>query len=155
MNDWHSRASLNLSAGIYGASASCGKQAQFQGDAAFYVSLNPRTDLYISANRGLGDGAIERAVFLDTASAGLRHTFRQQITTRLTGTALYGVDPHTNLSLHGSFVEASVRYPLPGGFSQETAVRNYAVSGSAVPPDRTLAVVTLWWSPQKHRAAAQ
>lgn len=153
LKDWHSRASLNVSAGIYGAGASCGRQVQFQGVAALYVSLNPRTDVYLSANRGLGDGAVERAVFLDTASAGLRHTFRQQITARLTGTALYGVDPRTNGSIHGSFAEVSLRYPLPGGFSQETAIRHYSVSGFAAPPDRTLAVLTLWWSPQKHHSA--
>lgn len=155
LTDWHQRASLNLSAGIYGAGASCGKQIQFQGDAAFYVSLNPGSDFYVSANRGLGDGAVERAVFLDTVSAGLRHTFGQQITTRLSGTALYGVDPRANHSLHGSFVEGSIRYPLPGGFSQETAIRHYAVSGVDAPPNRTIAVVTVWWSPQKHHTVAQ
>jgi hypothetical protein len=155
LKDWHDRSSVNISAGVYGAGASCGKQVQFQGDAAFYVSLNPRSDFYVSANRGLGDGAIERAVFLDTASAGLRHTFRQQITGRLSGTALYGVDPRNNSSLHGSFAEMSIRYPLPGGFSQETAVRHYAVSGVDAPPNRTLAVLTVWWSPQKHHTSGQ
>ncbi len=155
LKDWHTHASLNVSAGVYGASASCGKQVEFQGDAAFYVSLNPRSDFYVSANRGLGDGAVEKAVFLDTASAGLRHTFRQQITTRLSGTALYGIDPRTNISLHGSFAEGSIRYPLPGGFSQETAIRHYAVSGVDAPPNRTLAVLTVWWSPQKHHTVGQ
>lgn len=155
LSDWHSRASLNLSAGAYGADTSCGKRVQFQGEAAFYYSVSPATDLYVSANRGLGDGAIERAVFLDSASAGMRHTFRREISARLTGTALYGTTPTTNQSLHGSFVEASIRYPLPAGFSQETAVRNYALSGSSVPPNRTVAVLTLWWSPSKHRSASR
>ena len=155
LKDWNARASLNISAGIYGAGSSCGKQVQFQGDAALYVSLSPRSDFYLSANRGLGDGAIERAVFLDTASAGLRHTFKQQVSTRLSATALYGVDPKTSLSIHGSFAEASVRYPLPGGFSQETAIRHYAVSGFDAPSNRTLGVLTLWWSPKKYHSASQ
>jgi hypothetical protein len=154
LTDWRTRVSLNLSGGVYGASVSCGEKVEFQGDAALYLSVSPSTDVYFSANRGLGDGAIERAVFLDTASAGVRHTFNRQVSARLTGTALYGTDPRTNNSLHGSFLEASMRYPLPLGFSQETAVRNYAVSGLDVPPNRTVALFTLWWSPVKHRPAA-
>ncbi len=154
LTDWRSRVSLNLSGGVYGASVSCGERVEFQGDAALYLSVSPSTDVYFSANRGLGDGAIERAVFLDTVSTGVRHTFKRQISSRLTGTALYGTDPRTNKPLHGSFVEASMRYPLPMGFSQETAVRNYAVSGLDLPPNRTVALFTLWWSPVRHRAAA-
>jgi hypothetical protein len=152
LSEWSNHASLNISGGVYGASPSCGKQVQFQGDAAIYLPLNGTTDVYFSADRGLGDGAVERAIFLDSASTGLRHTFRRQIAARLTGTALYGTDPRDNSSLHGSFVEASLRYPLPMGFSQETAIRHYAVSGFAAPPNRTVGVFTLWWSPQKHRA---
>jgi len=152
LSDWGGRASLNVSGGAYGASGSCGKSVQFQGDAALYVSITPDTDIYFSANRGLGDGAVERAIFLDSGSTGLRHTFRRQISARLTGTALYGTDPRNNTSLHGSFSEASIRYPLPMGFSQETAIRHYSVSGFAAPPNRTAAVFTFWWSPQKHRS---
>jgi hypothetical protein len=154
LTEWNSHASLNVSGGVYGAAASCGKSVQFQGDAALYVPVADKTDVYISANRGLGDGAVERAVFLDSASVGLRHTFQRQLAARLSGTALYGTDPANNTSLHGSFSEASIRYPLPMGFSQETAVRHYSVSGFAAPPNRTLAVITFWWSPQKHRSAS-
>lgn len=152
-------ASLNVTAGVYGASSSCGKQFEFQGDAALYLPLGGKTDAYLAADRGLGDGTVERAVFLDSGSAGLRHTFRNQISTRLSGTLLYGTAPAgtapaDNTSLHGSFAEASLRYPLPMGFSQESAIRHYAVSGAGVAPNRTAAVFTLWWSPTKHHAAA-
>jgi hypothetical protein len=148
-------ASLNVTAGVYGASASCGKQVQFQGDAALYLPLGGKTDAYFATNRGLGDGIFEHTTFLDSGSAGVRHTFHQQLSTRIAGAMLYGTDPKTNASLHGSFVDATVRYPLPLGFSQEMAIRHYALSGVGATPNRTIGVITLWWSPTKHRSEGQ
>jgi hypothetical protein len=158
LSQWRSGSSLNVSGGVYGASASCARRVQFQGDAALYLSVGSKTDVYFSADRALGDGAVERAVFLDTGGAGVRHTFGRLVVLSLGGTALYGTDrqaigPPRNSSLHGSFAEASLRYPLALGFSQETAIRNYAVSGLAIPPNRTVAFFTLWWSPVKRRPA--
>jgi hypothetical protein len=85
----------------------------------------------------------------------VRHTFHQQLSTRIAGAMLYGTDPKTNASLHGSFVDATVRYPLPLGFSQEMAIRHYALSGVGATPNRTIGVITLWWSPTKHRSEGQ
>jgi hypothetical protein len=77
----------------------------------------------------------------------------------LKSTALYGVDPNgvdgvKNQSLHGSFTEVSVRFPMSMGFSQESAFRHYSVSGTPVEPNRSVAVFTLWWAPAKHRQTA-
>ena len=159
LSQWGSRASLNLSGAVNHATSTCGNSVQFTGDAAFYYSIDNHNDLYVSANRGLGDGAIERAVFLDTASVGMRHTFHRMIAVKLSGTALYGVDPNgyqglKNQSLHGSFAEVSLRYPLGMGFSEESAFRHYAISGTSVDPNRSAAVFTLWWAPEKHHPSA-
>ena len=157
---WGSRASLNVSGGVNGASTSCGNQVQFTGDAAFYYSLNKNNDFYASGDRGLSDGAIERAIFLDTASVGMRHTFGHEVVLRVAGTGLLGVDPNAysgvrNQSLHGSFADVSLRYPLGLGFSQESGFRHYAVSGFPAQPNRSAGVFTLWWSrPNKHREEA-
>ena len=159
LSQWGSKASLNVSGAVNHATSTCGNSVQFTGDAAFYYSINARNDVYVSADRGLGDGAVERAVFLDTASVGMRHTFQRQIAVKLTGTALYGVDPNgvdglKNQSLHGSFAEVSVRYPLGMGFSEESAFRHYAISGTATDPNRSIGVFTLWWAPAKHHPSA-
>jgi hypothetical protein len=159
LSQWGPKASLNISGAVNAATASCGNNVEFTGDAAFYYSFSPRTDVYVSADRGLGDGAVERAVFLDTAGVGVRHTFRRQIAVGLTGNALYGVDPRLvngvkDQSLHGSFAEVSVRYPLRMGFSQESAFRHYSVAGTPIEPNRSVAVFTLWWAPAKRREAA-
>ncbi len=153
---WGTHSSLNLSGGLNGASASCGSRAQVTGEAALYQSISTHTDLYASAGRGLGDGALERAVFLNTASAGLRHTFGRQVAGRLSATALQGVDPKSvgglkNQSLHASFVELGLRYPFGKGLSGESDFRHYSASGEPVSPNRSLLLFTLWWSPEKER----
>ena len=153
---WSSSSSINVSGGLNGASAACGNRLQFTGNAALYHSVSRHTDLYASGDRGLSDGALERPIFLNTASVGLRHTFGRQVASRLSATALQGVDPNglngfRNQSLHGSFVEVGLRYPLGFGFSQESDFRHYAFSGTSVEPDRSLVLFTVWWSSGRGR----
>ncbi len=148
LSEWGPRASINVSGGINGASAACGKSVQFTGDAALYLRANDHNDLYFSADRGLGDGAIEKTTFLDTASVGVRHAFNRNASLSLSGVGLYGTSPVTRQSYHGSFAEINLHYPIGLGFSQESAIRHYSVSGLPAQEVRTAAVFTLWWSPK-------
>ncbi len=148
---WGSRASLSVSGSANGASSSCGKSIQFTGDASLYVRAGVRNDLYFTGNRDLSDGVVEQLALLDSAGAGIRHQFSRNTSLRLSGAAIYGNDPKTKIAYNGSFFEASMSYPLGGGFLQETAYRHYEVSKIPGGDDRSVVTFTLWWSPKRNQ----
>jgi hypothetical protein len=148
LDAWGMHASVNISGGVSGASASCGKQVQFTGTAAFYMKLTQSTDLYLSGGRDLSDGILEHTVFLNTGAAGVRHSFHRVVDIRASLNGIQGVDPTTKQSYHGTFVEGSLHYRMGLGFSQEIEVRSYKVAGTPT-NDRAIAVFTLWWTPGK------
>jgi hypothetical protein len=149
LSSWGSNATLNLSGGVNGANANCGKRVQFTGDAAFYRRLNNRTDFYLTANRDLGDGIIEHTIFQSTGGAGLRHSFGHAVGLSASLNELYGADPRTRKTYHGSFVDGSLRCRLWLGFSEEIELRRFSFSGLAAEAGRTVSVFTLWWSPPR------
>jgi hypothetical protein len=140
--------SLNVSSGLSGASASCGKRAQFTGTAVLYMQLRPSTDLYLTGGRDLSDGVLEQSVFLSTGAAGLRHSFHRMVDTRVSLNGIQGVNPVTKQSYHGTFVDGSLHYRMGLGFSQEFEVRHYDVADTPT-NNRTIAVFTLWWTPRR------
>lgn len=146
LSAWGSHATLNIAAGLAGASASCGKRAQFTGTAAFYTRLTPSTDFYLSGGRDLSDGIFEHSVFLSTGAAGIRHSFHRIADTHVSLNAIQGLDPVTKQSYHGSFVDGSLHFRMPMGLAQEVEIRHYAVAGTPT-NDRTIAVFTVWWTP--------
>jgi hypothetical protein len=148
---WGSRATLNLSGSANGASASCGKSVQFTGDASLYVRAGGHDDLYLTGNRDLSGGLVENLALLDSAGGGVRHQFHRYTSLRLSGAAIYGNDPKTNIAYNGEFAEAAISYPLGGGFLQETAFRHYQVSKIPGVDNRNLVTFTLWWSPHKNQ----
>jgi hypothetical protein len=139
--------SINLSGGIAGAGSSCGKRIQFVGQAAYYAQLSRQTDFYVTARRDLGDGVLEQTVFLNSGGLGLRHLFHHGIDTHVSLNELYGSDPITRQTYHGSFVDGSLHYRLPGGFSNELELRRFSFSGLPEEAGRTVGVFTLWWTP--------
>jgi hypothetical protein len=143
---WGTHASLNVSGGLNGASASCGKRVQFTGTAAFYMRLTPSTDVYLAGGRDLSDGVLEHSVFLNTGAVGVRHWFHRVVDVRASLNGIEGVDPVTKQSYHGTFVDGSLHYRMGLGFSQEIEIRHYQVAGTPT-NDRTIAVFTLWWTP--------
>jgi hypothetical protein len=145
---WGTRSSLNVTAGLNGASSSCGERAQFTGTAAVYVRLRPSTDLYLSGGRDLSEGVLEHSVFLDTGAAGLRHSFHRVADVRVSLNGIHGVDPTTKQTYHGAFMDASLHYQMPLHFSQELEIRHYGVAGTPT-NNRTIAVFTLWWTPRR------
>jgi hypothetical protein len=155
LSSWHDHSSLNLSGGVAGANPSCGKRVQFTGDAAVYTKLTNRTDFYVTAKRDLGDGVLEHAVFLSTGSAGIRHAFNRNVDMHASLNELYGTDPVTKQTYHGSFVDGSLHYRLGLGFSQEMEIRRYSFSGLPGEAARTLGVFTLWWSPRRQPAVEE
>jgi hypothetical protein len=146
VTEWGQRTSLNVTGGLNGATTSCGKRAQFTGTAAFYTQLRPSTDLYLTGGRDLSDGIFEHSVFLNTGALGLRHSFHRLVDTRVSLNGLQGANPKQ--SFHGTFVDASLHYLLPLGFSQELEIRHYEVAGTPT-NNRTIAVITLWWTPRR------
>ena len=54
---WGRRASLNIVAGIEGASSACGKRIQFTGNAAYFFRLTNRTD-FVSGFSSEADGTM-------------------------------------------------------------------------------------------------
>ncbi|HEX3436994.1 MAG TPA: hypothetical protein VHT24_09515 [Pseudacidobacterium sp.] len=145
---WGTRTSANISGGLNGASASCGKRVQFTGTAALYTRFAPSTDLYLSGGRDLSDGIFQHTVFLNTGAAGVRHAFHHVADIRASLNGIQGVDPVTKRSYHGTFVEGSLHLRMPLGFSQEMEVRHYKVAGTPT-NDRAIAVFTLWWTPNR------
>jgi len=157
---WGDHGSLNVSGGISGASAACGKSAQFLGEAALYAPLKPHTDFYLTASRALSAGIVEQTALLNTFGAGVKYAFTPSSSIRLTGAALYGLDPRTNRSYQGSFSEVAVAYRLGPWFYQDIAVRHFEVHGGAalgLPPSaqvsdsQSLVAVTFWWSPNQRQ----
>jgi len=155
LSSWDDHATLNVSGGIVGANPSCGKRVQFTGDAALYTKLTNRTDLYLSANRDLSNGILEHSIFLSTGGAGVRHSFTHSIDVHASLNELYGTDPVTRQTYHGSFVDGSFHYRLGLGFSQELELRRYSFSGLAEEAGRTVGVFTLWWSPPRRSPEEQ
>ena len=149
LSSWGSRASLNLSGGLNGASSSCGKRLQFTGNAALYTQVNSKTDFYVTAKRDLGDGVLENTIFLSTGGAGIRHTVGHNLSFSGSLNELYGTGAGTKQTYHGSFVDGSLRCRLWQGFTQETELRRYSFSGFAQEAGRTAVVLTLWWSPPR------
>jgi hypothetical protein len=146
VSEWGQHTSLNVTGGVDGASASCGQRAQFTGTGAFYTKLGPSTDLYVTGGRDLSDGILEHTVFLNTGALGVRHSFHHMIDTRVSLNGLQGANPKQ--SFHGTFVDGSLHYLMPWGFSQELEVRHYDVAGTPT-NNRTIAVITLWWTPRR------
>ncbi len=146
LSSWNTRASLNLSGGVNGASASCGRRVAFTGNAAFYTRITSQTDFFVTANRDLGDGVIEHTILNNTGGAGLRHAFGRKVGVSASLNELYGIDPHVKQTYHGSFVDGSLRLRLWLGFSEEMELRRYSFSGFSSEAGRTVAVATLWWS---------
>jgi hypothetical protein len=149
LTSWGSHASLNLSGGVNGANSDCGKRVAFTGNAAFYVRLTSKTDFYAMANHDLGDGVLEHTIFLSTSGAGLRHAFSDSVGVSASLNELYGVDPRSKQTYHGSFVDGSFRCRLWMGLSEEIELRRYSFSGFSQEAARTVAVFTLWWSPPR------
>jgi hypothetical protein len=146
VSEWGQHTSLNVTGGVNGASTSCGERAQFTGTAAFYARLRPSTDLYVTGGRDLSDGILEHTVFLNTGALGLRHSFHHLVDARVSLNGLQGANPKQ--SYHGTFVDGSLHYLMPWGFSQELEVRHYEVAGTPT-NNRTIAVITLWWTPRR------
>jgi hypothetical protein len=94
----------------------------------------------------LSDGILEHTVFLNTGALGVRHSFHHMIDTRVSLNGLQGANPKQ--SFHGTFVDGSLHYLMPWGFSQELEVRHYDVAGTPT-NNRTIAVITLWWTPRR------
>ena len=153
LSSWGTHASLNLSGGIDGTSPSCGKRVQFTGNAAFYTRLTSQTDFYVAGKRDLGDGVLEHTIFLSIGGAGVRHRFSGRLNVSGSLNELYGADPISKQTYHGSFVDGSLRFRLWQGFSQETEIRRYSFSGFSQEAGRTAVVVTLWWSPPRGNEA--
>ena len=139
---------MNITSGLSGASASCGKRVQFTGTAALYIKLTSSTDFYLSGGRDLSDGILEHTVFLGTGAAGVRHSFHHAVDIRASLNGIQGVDPVTKQSYHGTFVDGSLHYRMVLGFSQELEIRQYKVAGTPT-NDRAIAVFTLWWTPNR------
>jgi hypothetical protein len=149
LSSWGSHASLNLSGGINGASPNCGKRVEFTGNGALYTRLTNRTDFFVTGNRDLSDGVLEHTILLNSGAAGLRHAFGRAVGVSASLNELYGTDPDTKQTYHGSFVDGSLRFRLWMGFSEETELRRFSFSGFAAETGRTVAVLTLWWSPPR------
>jgi hypothetical protein len=157
---WGDHGSLNVSGGVSGASAACGKSTQFLGDASLYVPLKAHTDFYVSASRALSAGILVQTALLNTAGAGVKHSFNPSSNIRLTGAAIYGTDPRTNHSYEGNFSELAVAYRLGPWFYQDIAVRHFEVHGGAaglpgaqISDHQSLIAVVLWWSPKERQPA--
>jgi hypothetical protein len=146
VSEWGLHTSLNVTSGVSGASASCGKHVQFIGAATLYTQLGRSTDLYLTGGRDLSDGIFEHSVFLNTGALGLRHSFHRLVDTRVSLNGIQGANPQQ--SFHGTFVDGSLHYLMPMGFSQELEVRHYEVAGTPT-NNRTIAVITLWWTPRR------
>ena len=149
LTSWGSHASLNVAGGVDGANPSCGKRVEFTGNAALYAQLTNKTDLYLTGNRDLDDGILEHAVLLNTAGAGLRHTFGHSVGVSASLNELDGTDPRSKQTYHGSFVDGSLRCRLWLGFSEEMELRRFSFSGFSAEAGRTVGVFTLWWSPPR------
>lgn len=149
LSSWGSRASLNLSGGLNGANPSCGKRVQFTGNAALYTRVTNRTDFYLTGDRDLGNGVLEHTILQSTGGAGLRHAFGRAVGFSASLNELYGTDPHSKQTYHGSFVDGSLRCRLWLGFSEEMELRRFSFSGFAAEAGRTVSVFTLWWSPPR------
>jgi hypothetical protein len=152
---WGSRASLSVTGSANGASSECGKTVLFAGDASFYLRAGSHDDIFFTGNRDLSDGVVEQFALLNAAGGGLRHQFTRSTNLRVSGEAIYGNDPRTNIAYNGSFAEASMTYPLGAGFLQETAYRHYQVSKIPGGDNRNIVTFTLWWSPGKNRQTLQ
>ena len=149
LSSWGSHASLNLSGGVNGANPNCGKRVEFTGNASLYTHMTDRTDFYLTANRDLGDGVLEHTILQSTGGAGLRHAFAHVAAVSASLNELYGADPRTRQTYHGSFVDGSLRCRLWLGFSEEMELRRFSFSGFAAEAGRTVSVFTLWWSPPR------
>jgi hypothetical protein len=157
---WGDHASVNISGGISGVSAACGKSPQFLGDASLYVPLRQRVDFYVTASRDLSAGIVEQTALLNSFGAGAKYAFTPSSSIRLTGAALYGLNPRTNQSYQGNFSELAVAYRLGPWFYQDIAVRHFDVHGGSalglpasaqISDHQSLVAVTFWWSPNQHR----
>ena len=109
-------------------------------------ALRRSTDLYLTGGRDLSDGIFEHSVFLNTGALGVRHSFHRMVDTRVSLNGIQGADPKQ--SFHGTFVDGSLHYLMPLGFSQELEIRHYEVAGTPT-NNRTIAVITLWWTPRR------
>ena len=98
---------------------------------------------------------VENLALLDSAGGGIRHQFARDTSLRLSGAAIYGTDPRTNVTYNGVFTEAAMSYPLGAGFLQETAYRHYQVSKIPGGDNRNVVTFTLWWSPKKNSQSLQ
>lgn len=151
---WGVRSGLNAAAGIAGGGASCGERGQVTGTAALYMPLRTSSDFYISAARDLSDGILEHAVFVNTGAAGIRHSVGKVADMRVSWNGLQGTDPSTKQSYHGMFEDLSLHFRIGYGFTQEFEMRHFELAGNPN-NDRTISVITLWWSPGQTSEAAQ
>jgi hypothetical protein len=121
---------------------------QFTGTAALYTKLTNATDLYLSGGRDLSDGVLEYSPFLNTGAIGIRHAFNHAVDMRVSLNGINGVDPLTKQSYHGAFVDSSFQLRMAMGFSEEMEIRHYGMAETPT-NDRTIAVFTLWWTPER------
>lgn len=150
LSSWDSGTALNLSAGLDGAHPQCGKRVQFIGNAALYRRLTNHTDFFITGNRDLSNGVVERTILMSTGGGGLRHAFGRSVSMSASLNELYGSNPKLKQTYHGSFVDGSLRCRLWLGFSEEMELRRFSFSGFPAEVGRTVGVFTLWWSPPRN-----
>lgn len=144
---WGSRASVTATGTLNGASNNCGKRVQGTGDLAVYLRVAPRTNFFVSGDRDLSGGVVEQAILLNSASAGIHHSFTSGASLRFTGAAVRFNDYRTSLAHTGTFAEADAILPIGRSFLEETTYRHYQVS--AFPDNRNLVTFTLWWAPKR------
>ena len=148
---WGSRASINVSGSANAASDACGKNIQFTGDASLYLKAGDHADLYLTGNRDLSDGVVEQLALLSSAGGGVRYQFHSRTSLRVSGAAIYGTDPKTDIAYNGSFAEAAMNFPIGGGFLEETAYRHYQIDKVPGGDNRNVVTFTLWWSPKRNQ----
>ncbi len=149
--NWDNRAKLNVSGGVSGASAGCGRAVQVTGDAAFSMRVRERNAVFLTLDRGFSGGVYETAPFLSSATTGVRHAFASGLTLGVSGVGVLGDNPTTRHQYVATFGELAATYHIGSHLTQETTVRRYEADTPAA-LGRTALTFILWVNPRSAHA---
>lgn len=128
----------------------CGRTFQFSADFNFLYQATPQTSFYVTGERQLNTGVLQNSIWLNTATAGIRHSFTSKLDLRIDGGGFEGKSTIGNNNYSNSFISAGLRHALSAHIDQEVSFRRYFSTGFPSTPDRTFILFTLWITPDRN-----
>jgi hypothetical protein len=126
----------------------CGRAFEIVSNGSVSIQPTRNTAFFVTADRRPNTGLLDKAVWMTSLTGGVHHQLNSWMEASSSYAYTVGTSDMDKQSYQAHYFDASIRFLLKGGFSEDFSVRNYRTIGFELNPGQTIAVFTVWWSPR-------